>query len=242
VKIFKKIKLLVFLLVIIVSYNSAKCKIPGIYYYSGFSDKHIGFQLTLYKNNHYSLDMMLSGSDNFRIIMMSTGKYNFLKTDLVLKEINNRYEMIFSYNKNYITAKNSYKCLLNKRFEICDEKVPPCPDVLKSGIHSLEYLRNEYMVKKQSKYNLIYGSYGTQGAFTLEIKENHKFIIKYRDYILSEGFWSKNRNELKFSDATLKGNFYAFITNQGIDLAFVPMGIDDMELIKCEKKKTKSKK
>lgn len=236
------LKVLIFFLAIIVCCNSAQCKVAGIYSYSGIEDESVSFHLTLYKNRNYELVAVTSGIDTYHVSTISTGKYNIIKTDIVLKEILNGYKMIFSYNKNYITAKSAFKCFMNKRFEKSKEKVPPYPYYPKSEFNLLNYLRNEYGDKNQPLNHLIYGSYGVNNVSTLEIKENHEFTLKFGDYILSEGFWSKNRNEIKFFDTIMKFNFYGFVKRQGIVFAFFSKSIINLELMKKDKNKTKSKK
>ena len=181
--------------------------------------------LYLFKSGTYYLELMEILSDDLvESFILSYGNYAVNGNSVSLHDKVNGFTMELKSEGQSLEVIKSFTCLMNLKFFYYDEITTGEPGFINSGT-SKEKLREErqnYQLINKTPFPFDQGSYETPGDYVLNISEDFKFSLFYKDLLISNGTWTRNGNELSIFEADLKHHFYALIGNNVLTSKLLP--------------------
>ena len=213
----KAILLLLLIIKFIPSYSQIEF---GNYVYNISDEVHC--DLCLFENGQYCITITeLICSDIVDASIISYGGY-YLEKDTVLL-----FDSLHDYKMKLLKINEGLKvdrafCFLQERIMLYDgyyDILPPLPRTSKLPI--LENRRKNKETNKQLN-TLSLGNYYSENGYEISLFAFGLYKLKYKGYLLSKGFWIKDRNELRLFDPVLSHGFYLFIHDKKLKSSFLP--------------------
>lgn len=79
---------------------------------------------------------------------------------------------------------------------------------------------------------LIFGVFENEQGFKLNIQQNNKYKLEFKNIILSEGEWHRDDNVIELKDLNLKHSFYILIKDKILISKLLPGDYKGCSLIK----------
>jgi TonB family protein len=91
--------------------------------------------------------------------------------------------------------------------------------------------RENYKKSHPDQYKLYYSQY-SNGDYIIDIQKEYRYILRYRQLIISEGIWKKKGNELLLFDNSLQYMFTILIGKEGLIGKYLPGNFNNLILYK----------
>jgi hypothetical protein len=89
--------------------------------------------------------------------------------------------------------------------------------------------RENYKKSHPNQYKLYYSQY-SNGDYIIDIQKEYKYVLRYRQLIISEGIWEKKGNELLLFDNSLQCMFTILIGKEGLIGKYLPGNFNNLIL------------
>ncbi|MCL1932218.1 MAG: hypothetical protein FWF53_00175 [Candidatus Azobacteroides sp.] len=238
-----KMKKTVLILIMAISVISgiAQDQLPGIYYISDINNnRKIDCYLALYNDGSYDLELSERATvDIVQSAILSHGKY-FLKDNQInfLDSIHGFKMQMRLFMQKDIKVEKGFGFLEDKIFIRCYDNDNPNYINLQIEPEKQKTERYAYQKSHKTLYPIYYGTYEsldntyqddkygiyeTGRSYELQIKkEENKYLLYYKQILISEGTWKRDRNELSLFDENLQHSFYVLITEKGLISKYLP--------------------
>jgi hypothetical protein len=194
----------------------------------------------LYKDGKYAMEITCWNGDQGTGFIISSGRYKSYKTNHILKDSYNHFNMKLISKNGYLIIEKSFLFTKNLKFQLDNNYSSFKEADFLDFPDTLEHKRILNKKTEVIKYDLEFGKYigeGTLSDFNLNIRNSHRFELKVQDLILLSGTWKRTENELRLYDTTLKHTFFVFIAkNKLINYVFNEQIGDKYFKVKSNKK------
>jgi len=214
----------------------AQCQITGIYTLNKHY-KNIECNIYFYKSGSYFIELSESvTSDIEESLVLSYGKYTLINNEVALIDNVHNYKMQLVVDNKTLKVKQAFGFLINNSFVFCSSITNSEPKFLDPNINALmlQKERKDYKKSHKTLAPLNFGVFENEQGFKLNIQQNHKYKLEFKNIILSEGEWERNSNELELKDLNLKHSFYILVEEKALISRLLPGEYKGCSLIKKE--------
>jgi protein TonB len=190
--------------------------------------------LILHPSGYYDLELSERTADIVRSTILSHGTYTLRDKQLNTFDLLHGFRMqihLPTPMQNEIKVEQGFGFLKGRSLLYCH-----------NGYESVYTKRDTNPVKQEQIdiqtlfpiYWETYENYTTGSDYELQIKRENRYALRYKQIIISEGTWTRNRNELSLFDKHLQNPFYALITDKSLISNYLPG--DFQGILLCRKK------
>lgn len=213
----------------------AQSQITGIYSIDNSLAKNIECNIYFFKSGSYYIELSENvTSDINESLVLSYGKFSLTNNEVMLVDKVHNYKMQLIINNKTLIVKKAFGFIINKRFVYYNSITNNEPKFLSSKIDSL-MLQEERKSYKKTHITLAplnFGVYENEQGFKLNIQQNNKYKLEFKNIILSEGEWRRDDNELELKDLNLNHSFYILINDKMLISKLLPGDYKGCSLIK----------
>jgi hypothetical protein len=218
-------KIIILILNMIIStIGFAQCQITGIYSLDRF-DENLECNIYFFKSGSYYIELSENvTSDIDEALVLSYGKFSLTNNEVTLIDKVHNYKMLLVVDNKTLRIKQAFNFLINKRFVFYNSITNSEPKFLSSNTDSLMLQEERKSYKKSHKtlVSLNFDVFENEQGFKLNILQNNKYKLEFKNIILSEGEWRRDSNELELKDLNLKHSFYVLIDDKVLISKLLP--------------------
>jgi len=219
---------------IISTIGFAQSQITGIYSINSFAE-NLECNIYFFKTGSYYIELSENvTSDINESLVLSYGKFSLTNNEVTLIDKVHNYKMQFVVDNKTLIVKQAFGFIINKRFVYYNCITNSEPKFLSSNIDALmlQEERKKYKKAHVTLAPLNFGVFDNEQGFKLNIQQNNKYKLEFKNIILSEGEWRRDGNELKLKDLDLKHSFYILINDKMLISKLLPGDYKGCSLIK----------
>lgn len=216
--------------------GSVQCQTTGIYSIDSLAE-NVECNIYLFESGNYYIELSENvTSDIVESLVLSYGIFSQEKSEISLIDKVHNYKMVLVIDNNILIIKKSFSFLKNKKFIFNSFVTIREPKFLNSDMDFL-MLEKERQFHNESNKPLApidFGVYGNCKGFELIIQKNNKYILEFKNLILSEGEWCRNYNEIELMDVSLKHSFFVLVEGNSLISKLLPGEYKSCFLLKIE--------
>lgn len=219
---------------IISTIGFAQSRITGIYSIDGFAE-NVECNIYFFKTSSYYIELTENiTSDINESLVLSYGKYSLTNNEVTLIDKVHNYKMQLVVDNKTLIVRQAFGFIINKRFVYYNSITSSEPKFLSSNIDALmlQEERKRYKKAHVTLFPLNFGVFDNEQGFKLNIQQNNKYKLEFKNIILSEGEWRRDDNELELKDLYLKHSFYILINDKMLISKLLPGDYKGCSLIK----------
>jgi hypothetical protein len=190
----------------------------------------IDYFLIFFKNGCYYMELPEQVThDQIFSIDVSHGNYMLKNNEILLTDVIHGFEMNLLVRRNKtLKVEKGFAFLENRYFGFNGgnyEKDCWIPEMSPSG---QQEEREKYNQAQKALFPLRKGIYRSerfgdaQNCYRLNIREENNYSLHYKDILLSEGKWQRDKNVLELCDVHLQHSFYLLIDEKSLVSKYLP--------------------
>jgi len=211
----------------------AQSQITGVYSIDKFVE-NIECNIYFFKSGSYYIELSENvTSDINESLVLSYGKFSLTNNEVTLIDKVHNYKMRLIVDNKTLIVKQAFGFMINKRFVYYNSITISEPKFLSSNIDArmLQEERKSYKNRHITLVPLNFGIFENEQGFKLNIQQNNKYKLEFKNIILSEGEWNRDNNELELKDLNLKHSFYVLINDKKLISKLLPGDYKGFSLI-----------
>jgi len=219
---------------IITSIGFAQIQITGIYSIDRYTE-NLECNIYFFKSGSYYIELSENiTSDINESLVLSYGNFSLTNNEVTLIDKVHNYKMQLVVDNKTLIAKQAFGFIKNKRFVYYSSITNSEPKFLSSNKEALmlQEKRKSCMKAFITLAPLNFGVFENEQGFKLNIQQNNKYKLEFKNIILSEGEWLRDDNELELKDLNLKHSFYVLINDKMLTSKLLPGDYKGCSLIK----------
>ncbi len=231
--------IIVILSVLLMLNFSAFSQVYGHFKYKRYpplqiSEYNLLFFISLYSNNEYTIEISEKVCETYCDKFISYGTFYQKNDTLILKDKIHNFIIYLLYKDNRVKVIKSFSWMKNLNyyfFVSADYK----PVNYKLKEPSINILKKNTIYQRNNKQNYIFktGKYIAKSYWyvnALYLSPDNTYKIIFKDIILSEGIWKRNKNVIELWDTSIKHTFYLLTKKDGtLESSYIP-GDDEGEI------------
>lgn len=198
--------------------------------YIFYINSEISGTIQLNDKSHYEINIdFFRNEDNSLSFLLSRGNYKLVEGELKLSDSFNNYSQSFKIDKGKknLAVLNSFGWFHNlsikklKDYSSLDNKIF-------NRASKISQIRKKS--KTRENPTLYYSNYNDYlfkdfNVFSLDLRKTNKYYLKFCNFVISEGIFTKKGNEIILHDNSINHNFYGFLSNNYINcyLSEIPL-------------------
>lgn len=171
------------------------------------TNSRYSFSLSFYKNGEYKFEIttyltpdMLSSSN------LSSGNYKFFGDSIILYDSVNCFKSLFLCSTDFIISNNFFYGLKNVKLKY----VGANKDLFKWDRNAVKINKSDIKYRNKKALVLRIGSYVSKNSgdeIKLNLNKNKTFVYALNNWIVLQGTFKRNNNQLILHDITLNQSF-----------------------------------
>jgi hypothetical protein len=207
----------------------ANAQISGSYIAKNFNNK-IDYRIIFLRNGCYYIELPEQITHDIILsLVTSYGSYTFNNKEIFLNDEAHGFKMqlllfenkTLKVKKGFVFLENRYLGFYSNNHETdcMNSKISPSKQ---------QEEREKYNQSHEAVFPLRKGIYRSEGygdalnCYRLNIREENGYSLHYKDILLSEGKWQRDKNVLELCDVHLQHSFYLLIDEKGLISKYLP--------------------
>lgn len=217
---------------IISTLSFAQSQINGIYSLDK-SAENIDCNIYFFQSGSYYIELSENvTSDIIESLVLSYGKFSLKNNEVTLIDKVHNFKMLLIVDNKALIVKKAFDFMINKSFVYYNCITEPEFIVPNINALILQEERKKYKKTHITLFPLNYGIFENEQGFKINIQQNNKYKLEFKNIILSEGEWHRDDNELELKDLDLKHSFYILINDKMLISKLLPGDYKGCSLIK----------
>ena len=187
-------------------------------YYVDVDSEEVNCRIDFYDDGKYQITFWHGDDDTLYVTPISFGTYK-IKNDVIHMKDNlcgfnmdlrMKNDSLYPIKALDFIKKSKIACLKTRESGSSDE----IQDNINFTIKQREQVIKKFVKQEPSNCTLTLGTYKSiydYGTYYLTLNDDGNYVLKFKDIVVSQGFWKKKRKQLELNDIELSHKFEFYV-------------------------------